>query len=54
MSTYMLSAALKININIKHTYKQDIHFVSSIDILMEKIQVRIKKVQNSLSIKNKT
>lgn len=39
--------------NIKQTYKQDIHFVSSIDILIEKIQVRIKKVQNSLSIKNK-
>jgi hypothetical protein len=39
--------------NIKQTYKQDIHFVSSIDILVEKIQVRIKKVQNSLSIKNK-
>jgi|688.fasta_scaffold191844_3 hypothetical protein len=40
--------------NIKQTYKQDIHFVSSIDILMEKIQVRIKKVQNSLSIKNQS
>jgi uncharacterized protein YsxB (DUF464 family) len=39
--------------NIKQTYKQDIHFVSSIDILIEKIQVRIKKIHNSLSIKNK-
>jgi hypothetical protein len=39
--------------NIKQTYKHDINFVSSIDILIEKIHVRIKKVQNSLSIKNK-
>jgi hypothetical protein len=40
--------------NLKQTYNNDITIVSSLDILIEKIQVRIKKVHNSLSINKKS
>ena len=36
--------------NLKQTYKDDISTVSGIDVLIEKISVRIKKISNILSI----
>ena len=36
--------------NLKLTYKVDISTVSSIDVIIEKINVRIKKISNILSI----
>jgi hypothetical protein len=36
--------------NLKLTYKADISTVSSIDVIIEKINVRIKKISNILSI----
>ena len=36
--------------NLKQTYKDDISIVSSLDIIVEKLNVRIKKIQNILSV----
>ena len=38
--------------NLKQTYKTDISTVSSLDIIIEKLNVRVKKIQGLLSIKN--
>ena len=43
--------------NLKQTYKDDIAIVSSLDIIIEKMNVRIKKIHNILQVnfsKNKT
>lgn len=40
--------------NLKQTYKDDISTVSSIDLIIEKMNVRIKKMSNILSIDKNT
>ena len=37
--------------NLKQTYKEDITTCSSIEIIVEKLNVRVKKIQNILSVK---
>tara|TARA_B100000925_G_scaffold291750_1_gene281166 strand:- start:1311 stop:1868 length:558 start_codon:yes stop_codon:yes gene_type:complete len=36
--------------NLKQTYKDDISIISSLDIIIEKLNVRIKKIQNILQV----
>lgn len=36
--------------NLKQTYKDDIAIISSLDIIIEKLSVRIKKIQNLLQV----
>ena len=38
--------------NLKCTYKNDNNIVSSLEIIIEKIQIRIKKINNSIDPKN--
>ena len=57
-STILLTYTSEINncikglSNLKQTYKTDISTVSSLDIIIEKLNVRVKKIQGLLSIKN--
>lgn len=39
--------------NLKQTYKDDVNIATSLNIIIEKIHVRIKKIHNILHIQNK-
>jgi len=47
--TEMQGAIIGLN-NLKHTYKHDITTVSSLEMIIEKINVRVKKITNIMQI----